>query len=96
VDIEARKDGRCVAVEAETEKADATSNIEKDLAQGYDAVLTIAVGKSTLQRIRRLVAQHALPTGGESLIMRTRDVERVAEALVSGGIGSLATATGHT
>jgi len=56
VDVEARKDGRRIAVEVETGKSDAVANILKDLEHGYEAVLSVALDKRTAEKIRAQIA----------------------------------------
>lgn len=51
VDLEARREDRKIAVEVETGKSDAISNIRKDLEAGYDRVLVICLEEGLKERI---------------------------------------------
>lgn len=52
VDLEARREGKRIAVEVETGKSDAISNIRKDLEAGYDRILVVCLAEGLKKRIR--------------------------------------------
>ena len=52
VDLEARREGGKIAVEVETGKSDAISNIRKDLKAGYDRVLVVCLDDGLKKRIQ--------------------------------------------
>lgn len=58
VDLEARRDGRKIAIEVETGKSDAISNIRKDLVAGYDHILLVCLNeglkKKTLDQVNEI------------------------------------------
>ena len=51
VDLEARREDRKIAVEVETGKSDAISNIRKDLEAGYDKILVVCLEGELKERI---------------------------------------------
>jgi hypothetical protein len=52
VDLEARREDRKIAVEVETGKSDAISNIRKDLNAGYDRILVVCLAEGLKKRIQ--------------------------------------------
>jgi len=50
VDLEARREDRKIAIEVETGKSDAISNIRKDLEAGYDRVLVVCLEEGLKER----------------------------------------------
>jgi hypothetical protein len=51
VDLEARREDRKIAVEVETGKSDAISNIRKDLEAGYDRIMVVCLEEGLKERI---------------------------------------------
>jgi len=51
VDLEARREGRKIAVEVETGKSDVINNIRKDLEAGYDKILVVCLEEGLKERI---------------------------------------------
>jgi hypothetical protein len=50
VDLEARREGKRIAVEVETGKSDAIHNIRKDLEAGYDRILVVCLKEGLKKR----------------------------------------------
>jgi hypothetical protein len=55
VDLEARRGGRKIAIEVETGKSDAVSNIRKDLEAGYDRIMVVCLGGVLKEKIMEQV-----------------------------------------
>ncbi len=75
VDIEARKDGRRVAVEVETGKSDAVSNILKALEFGYDIVLSVALDTRTAEKIREGFEKTGGSPSGRVKVLAIKDLQ---------------------
>ena len=59
VDLEARRDGKRIAVEVETGKSDAIQNVRKDMEPGYDQILVVCLDDGVKQKMQvRLEGVH--------------------------------------
>lgn len=52
VDLVAEKDGRRIAIEIETGKSDSVNNVLKDLEDGFDSVISLALKYSVMSKLR--------------------------------------------
>lgn len=68
VDLEARRDGKRIALEVETGKSDAISNIRKALEAGYDRVLVVCLDGVLKEKVMEQVRGFE-PAGKERLFI---------------------------
>jgi len=73
VDILATKEGKSLAVEVETGKSDAVSNIKKDLEAGFDEVISVATNEGVAQKIKGLIRNSGIIDERGLKIMSVRD-----------------------
>lgn len=51
VDLEARREGKKIAIEVETGKSDVVSNIRKDIEAGYDRIVVVCLEEGLKTKI---------------------------------------------
>lgn len=74
MDLEARKEGKKIAVEVETGKSDAIYNVRKDLEAGYDRVLVVCLQEGLRSRVREQMGKVDLAEKGRALIENLKEV----------------------
>jgi hypothetical protein len=68
-DLEARREGKKIAIEVETGKSDAIYNIRKDLEAGYDRILAVCLEEGLRERIKSQIKEIDL-SGKERVIVK--------------------------
>ena len=72
VDLEARRDGKKIAIEVETGKSDVISNIRKDLEAGYDRVLVVCLEDGLKGKILEKMKELGLNQTGQVTVVNLK------------------------
>ena len=73
VDLEARRAGRRTAIEVETGKSDAASNIRKDMEAAYDRILVVCLAPGLRERIREQMQVLRVDGGDRVVLLELKD-----------------------
>ena len=81
VDLEARRDGKKIAVEVETGKSDAINNIRKDLEAGYDRILVVCLNETVRKQIQDQVGKISFDGKDRIRILNLKEAVNVTYAI---------------